>query len=165
VIRTTAGGPEAELVARIHDALLRRGESVAIAESVTGGLLAAAISERPGASEIFLGSVTAYATVLKERLLGVDAALLAARGAVDPDVAAAMADGVRHRLGATYGLATTGVAGPDSQDDQPVGTVFVAVCGPTIRSVRRLALTGDRRAIRAGAVREALALLAETLGG
>jgi nicotinamide-nucleotide amidase len=159
-----SGRPDAELVARILEVLLERGESIAIAESLTGGLLAAAITERPGASEVFMGSVTAYATAIKERLLGVAGTLLAARGAVDPEVAMAMADGVRRRLGATYGVATTGVAGPDSQDGQPVGTVFVAVSGPTERSVQRLELTGDRRQIRAAAVSQALALLDRTFG-
>lgn len=107
-----------------------RGETLAVAESLTGGLVAAEITEVPGASRAFRGSVTAYATGLKQELLGVDAGLLAARGAVDPQVAAQMAAGVRKALGADWGIATTGVAGPDPQDGQPVGTVFVAVDGP-----------------------------------
>jgi nicotinamide-nucleotide amidase len=82
-------GRVAKLVAQIHEALLGRGETVAVAESLTGGLLAAAITDRPGASEIFVGSITAYVTQVKERQLGVDGSLLAARGAVDPEVAAA----------------------------------------------------------------------------
>ena len=156
----------ADLVAKIHDALLRRHETVAVAESLTGGLVAAAITERPGASDVFVGSITAYATTIKESLLGVDPSLLAERGAVDADVALAMAEGVRQRLKATYGVATTGVAGPDSQDSQdsqPVGTVFVAVSGDTARSVAALTLTGNRREIRTGAVISALELLCRTL--
>ncbi len=110
-----------------------RGGTLAVAESLTGGLVAAEITSVPGASKVFRGSVTAYATELKHRLLGVDASLLAARGAVNPQVAAQMAVGVRKALGADWGLATTGVAGPDPQDGQPVGTVFVAVDGPEER--------------------------------
>ncbi|MFJ6661957.1 CinA family protein [Streptomyces sp. NPDC091377] len=112
--------------------LLRvRGETVAVAESLTGGLVAAALTAVPGASQVFRGSVTAYATDLKHRMLGVDAGLLEARGAVDPQVAAEMAAGVRKVLDADWGVATTGVAGPEPQDGQDVGTVFVAVEGPT----------------------------------
>jgi len=155
----------AGLVAQVHDALLRRHETVAVAESLTGGLVAAAITERPGASDVFVGSITAYATTIKESLLGVDPSLLAERGAVDADVALAMAEGVRERLMATFGVATTGVAGPDSQDGQPVGTVFVAVSADAARSVAALTLTGSRREIRTGAVIGALELLCRTLRG
>jgi nicotinamide-nucleotide amidase len=153
----------ADLVAEIQDTLLRRHESVAVAESLTGGLVAAAMTERPGASDVFVGSITAYATTIKESLLGVDPSLLAERGAVDADVALAMAEGVRQRLTATYGVATTGVAGPDSQDGQPVGTVFVAVSADTARSVAALTLTGSRREIRTRAVIGVLELLCRAL--
>jgi CDP-diacylglycerol--glycerol-3-phosphate 3-phosphatidyltransferase len=105
----------------VHELLLARGETLAVAESLTGGALAAAVVAVPGVSATFRGGVVAYATELKSELLGVDAALLAARGPVDPDVAVAMAEGVRERLGATWGLATTGVAGPDPQDGHPPG--------------------------------------------
>ena len=114
----------------VHELLLARGETLAVAESLTGGALAAAVVAVPGVSATFRGGVVAYATELKSELLGVDAALLAARGPVDPDVAVAMAAGVRERLGATWGLATTGVAGPDPQDGHPPGVCFVAVAGP-----------------------------------
>ncbi|WP_435191633.1 nicotinamide-nucleotide amidohydrolase family protein [Streptomyces sp. bgisy126] len=110
--------------------LAERGQTLAVAESLTGGLLAAELTGVPGASASFRGSVTAYATALKHELLGVDAVLLAERGAVDPEVASQMAAGVRARLGADWGIATTGVAGPEPQDGQPVGTVYVAVAGP-----------------------------------
>jgi nicotinamide-nucleotide amidase len=164
-VTTGCPGEGASLVAEIHEELVGRRETVAVAESVTGGLLAAAITDRPGASEIFIGSVTAYATAIKERLLGVDGSLLRERGAVDAQVAVAMADGVRHLLNATYGVATTGVAGPDSQDGQPVGTVFVAVCGRAARSVTALTLAGGRPQIRSAAVRHALELLHRTVIG
>ncbi|MET9293574.1 CinA family protein [Streptomyces sp. NPDC003077] len=145
-------------------ALVARGESLAVAESLTGGLLAGALTAVPGASRVFRGSVTAYATELKAQVLGVDGALLAARGAVDGEVARQMADGVRRVLGADWGIATTGVAGPAPQDGQPVGTVFVAVQGPDgAGGVRRLALDGDRHRIRASSVRMAVELLLNEL--
>ena len=100
---------------------------MAVAESLTGGLVVGALTETPGASATVRGGLVVYATDLKATLAGVDADLLAERGAVDPDVAAALARGARERLDATIGLGVTGVAGPDPQDDQPVGTVFVAV--------------------------------------
>ncbi len=116
--------------ARVLALLAERGQTLAVAESLTGGLVAAELTGVPGASAAFRGSVTAYATALKHELLGVDGKLLAERGAVDPEVASQMAAGVRARLGADWGIATTGVAGPDPQDGQPVGTVYVAVAGP-----------------------------------
>ncbi|MGW4350013.1 CinA family protein [Streptomyces sp. NPDC004690] len=150
-----------------------RGETVAVAESLTGGLVAAEITSVPGASKVFRGSVTAYATELKHRLLGVDATLLAQRGAVDPQVAAEMAAGVRTALGADWGIATTGVAGPDPQDGKPVGTVFVAVSGPAGAGsgascdgkTAALRLNGDRAEIRMESVRSVLALLLERIAG
>ncbi|MEW2545504.1 CinA family protein [Streptomyces sp. NPDC047002] len=140
--------------------LAELGTTLAVAESLTGGLVAAAVTGVPGASRVFRGSVTAYATELKRDVLGVDGGLLAARGAVDPDVARAMAAGVRRALGAEWGVATTGVAGPEPQDGQPVGTVYVAVSGPTGQDkVRALRLNGDRADIRRESVRSVLALL------
>ncbi|MEU8117319.1 CinA family nicotinamide mononucleotide deamidase-related protein [Spirillospora sp. NPDC049024] len=114
----------------VHRLLLDRGETVATAESLTGGLIGAELTATPGSSATYAGGVVAYATGLKERLLGVPGDLLAEHGAVHPDVAAAMAAGVRDALGATYGLAVTGVAGPDPQDGRPVGTVYVGLAGP-----------------------------------
>lgn len=148
-----------------------RGETLAVAESLTGGLVAAEITAVPGASKVFRGSVTAYATVLKHDVLGVDATLLAERGAVDPQVAVQMAAGVRRALGADWGIATTGVAGPDPQDGCPVGTVYVAVDGPFAPDpaapaggkVAALRLNGGRAEIRMESVRSVLALLLEEL--
>ncbi|MFJ3821539.1 CinA family protein [Streptomyces nodosus] len=150
-----------------------RSETLAVAESLTGGLVAAEITAVPGASRVFRGSVTTYATDLKRQVLGVDGALLEARGAVDSQVAAQMAAGVRTALGADWGLATTGVAGPEPQDGQPVGTVFVAVHGPFEGvsgepgggKVAALRLNGDRGEIRRESVRSVLALLLEELAG
>ncbi|WP_443060777.1 CinA family protein [Streptomyces sp. NBC_00448] len=143
--------------------LVGRAATLAVAESLTGGLVAAELAAVPGASRAFRGSVTAYATELKHEILGVDAALLAERGAVDPDVARGMAEGVRHRLGADWGVATTGVAGPTPQDGQPVGTVFVAVAGPSGAVVVPLRLPGDRGTIRRASVAAVLELLTAEL--
>ena len=150
----------ADLVARLTAA----GQTVAVAESLTGGLVAAALTDIPGASVVVRGGVLAYATDLKAQVLGVDKALLARAGAVDADVAEQMASGVRSLMGATYGLATTGVAGPDQVEGKPVGTVFVAVVGPGTSRVQALSLSGDRREVRAHSVLAVLALLTEELG-
>jgi nicotinamide-nucleotide amidase len=136
------------LAGRIVSVLTRRGQTVAVAESLTGGLLAAALVEVPGASAVFRGGIVAYATDLKASLLGVPAWLLERYGAVHPEVAAAMAGGVRRRLDATFGLATTGVAGPDPADGQPVGTVFIAASGELGETPQSLRLDGDRARIR-----------------
>ncbi|RLV09711.1 damage-inducible protein CinA [Streptomyces griseocarneus] len=145
-------------------ALTGRGGTVAVAESLTGGLVAAELTAVPGASRAVRGSVTAYATDVKREVLGVDGTLLAERGAVDADVARQMAAGVRALLRADWGIATTGIAGPEPQDGRPVGTVFVAAAGPEGRTaVRRLELTGDRARIRAESVRAVLGLLLSEL--
>lgn len=147
------------LAARVVARLTSVGQTVAVAESLTGGLLAASIVDVPGASAVFRGGVVAYATDLKHALLGVDADLLDRAGAVHPQVAAQMAGGVRERLAATWGLATTGFAGPDPQGGQPPGTVFVGVAGPDGVHTLSLTLRGDRAQIRGATVDAALALL------
>jgi nicotinamide-nucleotide amidase len=151
-----------DLAARIVSALGERGQTLATAESLTGGMLGAAITAIPGASAVYRGGVIAYATELKTVLLGVPAALLARHGPVHPEVAAAMAAGVRDRLGATWGLATTGVAGPDPVDGLPPGTVHIAVSA-RVPVTRGLALAGERSEVRRDTVREALTLLWEQL--
>jgi nicotinamide-nucleotide amidase len=145
------------------DLLVDRGETVAVAESLTGGLLAATIVEVPGASRAFRGGFVVYATDLKASLTGVPADLLAERGPVDPDVAVALATGARERCGADWGAATTGVAGPDAPDGQPVGLVYVAVAGPGRSLVRRLDLPGGRAEIRRATVDAALSLLRDAV--
>jgi nicotinamide-nucleotide amidase len=159
-----AVGPAAtELAGQIVDVLTARGDSVAVAESLTGGLVMAALTSIPGASVVVRGGIVAYATELKSALLGVPAELLARRGPVDPEVAAAMAAGVRARLGASYGMSTTGVAGPGPADGKPAGTVFIAVDGPAGRAGRGLELSGSRQEVRNETVRSALSLLVGTL--
>lgn len=148
-----------EVAAQVVARLAVAGQTLAVAESLTGGLLAARLVDIPRASAVFRGAIVAYTTDLKQVLLGVDADLLARHGAVQAQVAAQMAGGVRERLGATWGLATTGVAGPDPQDGRPPGTVFVGLAGPDgVRTVN-FVLTGDRAQVRGATVDAALALL------
>jgi nicotinamide-nucleotide amidase len=147
--------PDAAAVLQGLDA---RGWSIAAAESLTGGRVTAALVDVPGASAHVRGGIVAYATDVKASRLGVDAELLAARGPVDPDVAVQMAQGVRGALRADVGLATTGVAGPDSQDDKPVGTVHIAVATPETVVVSSLALSGSREQIRTQTVQRVLEL-------
>jgi nicotinamide-nucleotide amidase len=147
-------------LAELHASLQRRGQTVAVAESLTGGLLAGTLTSTPGASSSFRGGLVVYAKDLKSTLAGVSAQLLADRGAVDPAVAAALAHGARQRLGATWGIGVTGVAGPDPQDGQQVGTVFVAVVGPGTETVAQHNFLGDRNMIRLQTVDQAVHLLA-----
>ena len=155
----TVGPAVRELAEQVLARLQAGGQTVAVAESLTGGLVAAALTDIPGASSSFRGCVVAYATELKARLLGVNSRLLDRYGAVHPQVAAEMADGVRSRLAATFGVATTGVAGPDPQDGQPVGTVHIAVSAADDTVVRTVALGGNREEIRRLTVEHALGLL------
>jgi nicotinamide-nucleotide amidase len=154
-----AGQAARELATEIIGLLTRTGETVAAAESLTGGLVAAALTDVPGASNAFRGGVIAYATELKAQVLGVDVTMLKKHGPVYAPVASAMAEGVRQRLGATIGVATTGVAGPGPQDGHPAGTVHIAVslAGDTV--VRTMALAGDRDEVRRLTVERALGLL------
>jgi len=150
--------------AGILRSLADHGQTLAVAESLTGGLLAAEIVSVPGASAVFRGGLVVYATDLKASLAGVPVDLLGERGPVDPDVASWLALGARERCGADWGLATTGVAGPDPQDGVPVGTVYLGLARPDGSVLaRRLELTGDRAAIRAASVAGALELLADQL--
>jgi nicotinamide-nucleotide amidase len=152
------------LAADVVGALTEAGESVAVAESLTGGLVVASLVGVPGASAVVRGGVVAYATPIKSTLLGVDAELLASNGAVDPEVARQMAVGVRlaaavDGVPATWGISTTGVAGPDPQDGKPVGTVYVGIARDNVSEAFGFRLDGDRAAIRAATVSELLTLL------
>jgi nicotinamide-nucleotide amidase len=150
-------------------ALLReRGRTLAVAESLTGGLLTDAFVQVPGASEVLLGGVITYATELKHEVLGVDRRLLDAEGPVHPEVARQMADGVRRALAvagriADVGVSTTGVAGPDPQGGRAPGTVYVGVAIGTRLIAVSGVFPGDRAAIRAAAVGLALDTLAARL--
>lgn len=152
------------LLARLREL----GWTVGVAESLTGGLVVASLVAVSGASESVRGGVVAYSTDLKHELLGVDQALLDAHGPVNPRVARQMADGVRVRLGefgepCDVGIATTGIAGPESPDGQPVGTVHIAIATPLGTRVESLELSGTRDEIRSESVRRALRLALEAL--
>lgn len=172
------------VAAWLVEELAGRGETVAVAESLTGGLVAGSLTDVPGSSRAFRGGVVAYATDVKHEVLDVPGPLLDERGAVDPEVARRMAQGVRLVMRADWGIATTGVAGPDPQDGKPVGLVYVAVAGPepdagsgagspsaAVASgggpprALELRLNGGRAAVREGAVLAALRLLREEMGG
>jgi PncC family amidohydrolase len=148
------------LAERLQAASLAGGATVALAESCTGGMVAAALTAVPGSSGYFLGGVVSYADEAKRDLLGVDAAVLAAHGAVSAQVARAMAEGARARFGASVAAAVTGIAGPDGgSDEKPVGLTYVAVADDAGVDVRRVVWPGDRAANRldsAVAVLEAL---------
>jgi nicotinamide-nucleotide amidase len=141
------------------------GATLATVESLTGGRLAAVVTAVPGASAAYLGGFVTYATALKETLVGVPHDLVEQYGVVSAECARAMATGCRDATGATYALATTGVAGPDSQEDKPVGTVFVGIAGPAGVSAVTMELVGDRHQIQDRACREALSALCGILRG
>ena len=152
--------PGARLVAILTEA----HETLACAESLTAGLVAATVADTPGASAVLLGGVVAYAAEVKTALLDVPADLVARVGTVDPAVAASMAEGVRRRLGSTWALATTGVAGPGPSEGKPAGTVHVAVAGPSGTVTRALELNGTRAEIRSATVDAVLRLAVEETG-
>lgn len=158
---TDVGALAADVIAACRE----RGLTIATAESLTGGLVCGALTTVPGASVAVRGAVVAYASDRKESVLGVARELLAERGAVDGEVARQMAVGVRRVMLADLGVATTGVAGPDPQDGQPVGRVFVAVSGPGIDVVEELRLPGDRAQIRTESVEAVLRACLAALRG
>jgi|SRR3954471_15703678 nicotinamide-nucleotide amidase len=145
-----------DLLKRVHLLLRAAGATVATAESLTGGRLAVALTDTPGASETYLGGVVTYATELKASVLDVDERILDDHGVVSPECAKAMASGVRALAGATFGIATTGVAGPTEQEGKPPGTVFVGIAGPGLVEAVALELSGKRHQIQDRTVRESL---------
>jgi PncC family amidohydrolase len=153
--------PEAASLGR---ALAGAGLTIAVAESCTGGLLGAALTAVAGSSAYVRGGVIAYADDVKAEHLGVGRHLLATHGAVSPEVAGAMASGVRVRYRASLGVGITGVAGPDASEQKPPGLVFVAVADAATVRVIRLDEDRGRELNRAHAVRAALELCAEMIG-
>jgi nicotinamide-nucleotide amidase len=162
---------EPSLAAALIDSLRLRGLKMAVAESLTGGQIASTIVDVPGASDVFLGGVVAYATAAKKGMLGLSPALLETRGAVDADVAAEMARSCAERFADSCGVAkdrvlgisSTGVAGPASQDGKPAGTVFVAACLGENIQVLEFHFVGDRTQVRNQATAEALNLAGSLL--
>lgn len=157
---------DAELIVKT---LTQRGGTVATAESLTGGLVAAALTDVPGASVVFRGGVVAYATAVKHDVLGISGTLMDEQGVVSEQCVVEMAFGVRRVCDADWGVATSGVAGPDPAEGHPPGTVWVAVVGPSMGPnpapvfTRLLQLDGDRAAVRAGTVEAALGMLVDIL--
>ena len=152
----------------VINALITRGYRIAVAESLTGGQLIASLVDVAGASAALSGGVVAYDTALKHSVLGVSEELLSSKGAVDPEVARQMAAGVRTALAVDgrephVGISTTGVAGPEPQDGQPVGRVFVGVAIGDQVTAHELSLSGTRRDIQSATVNEALAILLDEL--
>ncbi|HKN99674.1 MAG TPA: CinA family protein [Pseudonocardiaceae bacterium] len=150
---------------RIVRLLADRGETVATAESLTAGMVTAALTTVPGSSAVVRGGLVVYATDLKARLAGVPADLLAEHGAVHPDVALAMARGARTVCGADWGIGLTGVAGPDPQDGVAPGRVYVGIAGPAGATCHEVDLTGGRHAVRSASVVAALRALLAALTG
>jgi nicotinamide-nucleotide amidase len=148
----------------VLDLCRARGLTLATAESCTGGLVAARLTEVPGSSDVFVGGIVAYADAVKLAELGVPEEVLAAHGAVSAETAATMADGVRRRLGADVGVAVTGVAGPGGgTEEKPVGLVFFHAAGPDGEEALRFELPGDREWIRTRSAVTALHLVRRLL--
>ncbi len=155
-----------KLAAALGNVLRDRGWTVATAESCTGGLTAHLLTNIPGSSDYYLGSVVAYANEVKRDLLGVPEDDLRSLGAVSEPIARAMARGVRHLLGADVGLATTGIAGPSGgTPDKPVGTVYLAVSTPNGDAIEHHIWTHDRAGNKLASARRALAMALELLQG
>jgi nicotinamide-nucleotide amidase len=146
----------------VVSSLVRRGETLSVAESVTAGGLGNAITTAPGASQVFLGGVIAYSNNVKVNILGVDPELIEKFNVVSEEVACAMADAVRMKFGTTWGIATTGIAGPGDFEGIAEGTVWVAISGPVNQSIQ-LQLDSGREAIRTGAISSAIGTFARIL--
>ena len=152
------------ILAGVHERLTETHQTVSVAESCTGGLLGAALSDRPGSSSYFLGGIQAYANSVKEQLLGVDIETLASVGAVSEEVASEMALGIQRLTGSDWAVSTTGIAGPDGgTEDKPVGTIWVSVTDSVGVFSQKLSLDGSRSEIRYRTVIEALSMLLERL--
>ena len=163
------GGTELDALAEgIAGRLLARGETLAVAETSTGGLLGTILARQPGAGTWFAGAIVAYAVPLQTAWLGVSATTVREFGAVSREVVRELAQGARQRFGATWGLAETGIAGPQTgrRSSKPAGLAFLAVAGPSGLADREMATGHDRRIEnKAAFARGALALLAARLDG
>lgn len=151
--------PVDSLAGRVIARFATDGLTLATSESLTGGLIGAALTAVPGASQVYLGGVIAYATTMKARLSGADWETLDVYSAVSVEAVSAMAKGVRQSTGADWAVAATGVAGPAEQEGHPPGTVWIAVASARIGRARRFDFTGDRAAVRRQTVAAALELL------
>ena len=148
----------------VHERLTKTHQTVSVAESCTGGLLGAVLTDRPGSSSYFLGGIQAYANSVKEELLGVDRETLVSVGAVSEEVASAMAVGIQRLTGSDWAVSTTGIAGPDGgTEEKPVGTVWVSVADSAGVFSQKLSLDGGRAQVRDRTVIEALSILLKRL--
>jgi nicotinamide-nucleotide amidase len=152
-----------DLDTRVHLLLRAGGHTIATAESLTGGRLAVHLTDVPGASETYLGGVVTYATEVKSSVLDVPAEVIDEHGVVSAECAKAMATGVRGLTGASFGVSTTGVAGPTEQEGKAPGTVFVGISGPGLLEVVELGLTGERQEIQEQTCVKALEAVAAIL--
>jgi nicotinamide-nucleotide amidase len=152
-----------ERATAVIDALRARGETVAAAESLTGGGFCAALTAVPGASDVVRGGLVVYTDDVKVDVGGVPRELLERKGAVDPNVAVRLAEGAREKCGADWGIGLTGVAGPGPSNGVPAGTVYVGLAGPAGTKCWSLQLSGDRARVRQATVEHALRLLREHL--
>jgi nicotinamide-nucleotide amidase len=150
------------LISDIHESLRARGETLSTAESLTAGGLSSALTIVPGASDVFLGSITAYRPEIKISHLHVGESTIAQNTVVSEDVAIEMARGANKSFGSTWAIATTGVAGPGPADGSDAGRVFVAFVGPVIQVIE-LSLTGEREVVRNATVASAIASFARIL--
>jgi len=147
----------------IIEKLKSRGETVSVAESLTGGGLGHALTQVPGASEVFIGGVVAYTSDVKINFLGVQKATIDQHTVVSEEVALEMARGAMEKLGTTWAIATTGIAGPGDYMGIREGTVWIAICGPICQTLQ-LTLDGGRDGVRQGAISSAMGTFARILG-
>jgi nicotinamide-nucleotide amidase len=152
-IYSRSGESLEELIGKL---LVARGETLSVAESVTGGMVGERITSVPGSSKYFVGGFLVYTDAMKQELLGVDEALLKTHTAVSEEVAQAMAEGSRRRTGSTYAISTTGEAGPGNNSGAAPGTVFLGFAGPAGSSARRYSFPAERSRVRAFAAQSAL---------
>jgi len=165
LLSTPATATLSELAARLQAIAISWAVTVGTAESCTGGLVGHSITSVPGSSAYYVGGVVSYSDAVKERLLGVSPAAIERHGAVSAQVAVAMAHGVRDRTGCDYGVAVTGVAGPEGGSEaKPVGLTYVATAGPDGDEVRRHVWTGGRGANKQDSAAVALEMLRRVIG-
>jgi nicotinamide-nucleotide amidase len=149
-------------IEQIISMLQAKGETVSVAESLTAGGLANALTSASGSSAVFLGGITAYRNEFKQHMLGVDPKLIEEQTVVSEAVANAMGDGANKVFGSTWAIATTGAAGPEPLEGHPAGTVWVAIRGPQNQAIA-LNLEGDREQVRSGTISSAIATFARIL--
>jgi len=145
-----------ELSESLVKTLVHRGETITTAESITGGLISAAITDIPGASQVFLGGVVSYSNEMKKDELGISAADIKKVGVVSEAIAVAMALAIKNKMNSTWAISSTGVAGPGPSDGVPAGTVWIGIAGPKIAQGIELSIAGKREIVRLGAVESAL---------